>query len=371
MCMINAPAKVSETEILVSPNQDNTRQITVYANNVQTQTLNNAMILPLPHPETVKLHDLSQYPEIFKECQTHFSSQSMGFGSSTNSYSNQSLSLEVHKVGAFDVSIVPTYRDFRRLNPDYFQLNPLLGGVLAKHYPVDFGFLVCKLRDGETSEKYHPIAYSHQIYKQNLMFVPTRHHYSGHEEILSHYDHAIYSINTKNLCGSASWNHEFRVNLQKIPNFQFPEIISFNQLKINQESLNTDLYFYLDRHIEEFGQHHGVDGCIFRTNHPEITFKNRGSVYTQPFYRGLPFVSRYQPKYIYDIDKYGISFAGTGTSFAVDGLRITVIDDIGTNLEHTIEFTCNPIVNNSYEPAVYQLHAQNQLPYKAMAFISP
>ena len=86
--------------------------------------------------------------------------------------------------------------------------------------------MVCKLKSG--SENYHPIAYSHQIYQKDRMFVPTRHHHDNQVETVSHYDHNIYSINTKSLCGShsESWNHSFLIKRQKIPNFQFHEIIN-------------------------------------------------------------------------------------------------------------------------------------------------
>jgi hypothetical protein len=352
MCIINEPAEVSNTEILVSPNHDNTRQIVVYANKVSTHSTNNAMILPVPHPETVKLHDLSNYTEIFKDCAKCFSSRLKTL-SYSNSRSLQSFSmndtLEVHQCGSYNISIVPAYDQFHRLDRRHFQLNSNTGAVLRKYYDSSFGFIVCKLRTGQ--EQYHPVAYSHKIYKNNLMFVPTRHHHGNHEETISDYDHDIYSINTKPLCGSETWNYSFKVNTSRVPEFDFPEILCFNKFHIKKNELNTDMYFYLDSHIEAFGQHHGVDGCVFKTNHPEITFKNRGSIYIQPFFRGLSFLDKEPGAFNYN--REGIAFAGKGTTFVVNGNDIKVIDDVGTPDEHELNFKFNPRANHT-SPAVYK-----------------
>lgn len=352
MCIINEPAEVTNTEILVSPNFDNTRQLTVYANKVQTQFVNNAMILPVPYPRTVKLHDLSQYRDIFEDCSKCFSSPLMR-QSFANSVLNDSMKsrniLEVYRCGSYQVSVVPSHNDFDLLNRNYFQLNPLVGSILKKYYNSNFGFIVCKLREG-SEEKYHPLAYSHQIYKNNLMFVPTRHHHSDYEEKRSHYDHNIYSINTKSLCGSEHWNYQFKLQLQLINGFHFPEIVNFNKLSLKAEDMNTDLYFYLDSYVESFGYCHGIDGCLFMTNHPEITFKNRGSIYTQVFYRGLPFLGKRSNEFNYD--RKGIMFAGSGTSFTVIGNKIIVVDDIGTPQERRLEFKFDP-TKGDLNPGVY------------------
>src|SRR5205085_8001751 len=183
----------------------------VYANQVQTVAKNNAMILPVPHPEVVQLHDLSHYATIFDDCDKCFHHRrDMSKDLELDSFSLQSNeTLEVHQCGSYEVSIVPTFHDFHRLNPEYFHLSPAVGEILGKYYSADqFGFLVCKLREGH-SQKYHPLAYSHPIDPHTRMFVPTRHHHALIEETSSHYDHEIYSINTQALCGSDEWNFRF------------------------------------------------------------------------------------------------------------------------------------------------------------------
>lgn len=336
MCIINEPAHVSNTEILVSPSADQSRQLVVYTNKVKTNAKNNAMILPVPHPHTFELHDLSRYADIFEDCGKSFS-QSFGIRSKglfTLSANCDNETLKVHVCGSYNVSIVPSHRDFHRLDRNYFQLNATVGQLLEKYYDNTFGFIVCKLREGR-EEKYHPLAYSHQMYQPERMFVPTRHHHSSQEETLSHYDHNIYSINTKDLCGNVEWDHSFCVKTHLVPDFIFPEIVNFCKFNIHQQDLNTDMYFYLDSHIDSFGQYHGVDGCIFKTNSPAITFQNTGSIYIQPMYRGLPFVRN---------NGMGspLRFAGKGTTFAVNGNRIKITDNVGTPDQYELLFTFDP-----------------------------
>ena len=160
----------------------------------------------------------------------------------------------------------------------------MVGQILKKYYVddpkhegVQFGYIVCKLQEGR-EQKYYPFGYSHQMYRNNLLFLPTRHYHANQgEENVIHYDHDRYSINTKNLCGSEKWDFSF-------PNKN--NLVSFNKMTIKKNDLNTDIYFYLETHIDAFGQYHGVDGCVFKTNNPEITFKDNGSIYTSVFYCG-------------------------------------------------------------------------------------
>jgi hypothetical protein len=347
MCIINYPAEVTNTEILVSPNRDSKRQLVVYANKVQTTHQGNAMILPVPNPHTVKLHDLSQYSDIFKDCARSFVDESQMMRSLYTNSSfgvSKGITLEVHQCGSYNVSIVPSVNDFHRIDATQFQLNPAVGQILSQYYHNNFGFIVCKLRTG-TSETYHPIGYSHQMIKPHTLFVPTRHHHGHEAEVISHYDHNIYSINTKSLAGNAEWTHTFEVNTDKIPNFQFPEVVCFNKFRIKANDMNTDLQFYLDSLVESFGQYRGVDGCLFKTNHPEMKFTNVGSIYIEPTFRGLKLYDSSRPH-------ESIKFAGPGTTFAVDGNRIQVTDDVGTPQEKVIIFQFNP-KDTSRSPGFY------------------
>lgn len=357
MCIILKPAHVTGTQILVSPNVGNSRQIIIYGNKVKTQHSNNAMILPVPFPETVRLHDISKYDKLFEDCDQSFKSNDMD---DSYSYSNNSQNLsrgllQVFKCGSYDISIVPSYDDFDRLSQAHFNVeSKVVANILKKHYPT-FGFIVCRLRK-DKDEKYHPIAYSHQIYKPNIMFIPTRHHHDAEEETHSDYDHQIYSINTKSLCGNHKWNYGFDVQTEKIPNFAFPTINTFNKLVINQKTKNTDMYFYLETYMSPYS--YGVDGCIFKSNNSAITFVNKGSIYITPLFRGLPFYFKQPSKNAhvyggnYSDNPNAISFAGTCTAFIVDGNKVTVVDDIGTPEEHTLEFKFE-VQSKPNQPGVY------------------
>lgn len=353
MCIILKPAEVHNTQILVAPNHNNTRQLVIYGNRVETKENHNAMILPVPHASTLKLHDISQYDKLFDDCSKCFSKDYDVDSYSNFSYSaSNQRSLPVIKYGSYDLSIVPKYQDFDQLDQMFNIKSNIVSKILKKYYQ-NFGFLVCKLRTN-SSDKYHPIAYSHQIYQTNIMFVPTRHHHDIKEETHSDYDHEIYSINTKSLCGSYKWNYTFKLKTDLIPDFNFPTINTFNKLVIKEHTKNTDLYFYLESHISPNA--YGVDGCVFRSNNPAITFKNKGSIYITPLFRGLNFYAE-RPKlntFMYPLSEsnHPISFAGTGTTFIVDSNRILVTDDVGTPQEHQLIFEFNPL-NESSTPGVY------------------
>ena len=190
MCVINGPARVAKTKILVVPDSKKYRQLTVYTNSVETQVENNAMILPVPFPNTVKFHSLDNYKDIFADCESQFPTPMFSRSAETNT-------LKVFKTNGYDVSIVPDIESFDQLDKNVFQLNSDVANLLKGKYSSDFGYLVCKLSTDGLVE-YRPLAYSHTIMNNFKMFVPTL-HYHGHEEKdgKADWDHVIYSINNK------------------------------------------------------------------------------------------------------------------------------------------------------------------------------
>ena len=65
MCIIsNAVENVSNTKILIATNLSTNRQLTVYSNTVANISHNNAMILPVPYPQTIQFHDLELHYEV-------------------------------------------------------------------------------------------------------------------------------------------------------------------------------------------------------------------------------------------------------------------------------------------------------------------
>jgi hypothetical protein len=184
MCLISTEIeKVSKTKILVAPNSNSTRQLVVYSNYVNNVSESNAMVLPVPNPQTVKFIDLTGYKNLFEDCASCFYSP-YGLKSSTLNYSTNSYNtrddkpLEVFNVGSYKVSLAMNLEQISRVDPRVFVLSPGLKQTLEMfYYQPYWGFIICKLNSGP--ETYHPLAYSHQIIDSKI-YIPTRHY---HQEV--------------------------------------------------------------------------------------------------------------------------------------------------------------------------------------------
>lgn len=190
---------VKDTKIFVGKLQDG-NQVTVYSNNMDMGATgatgfinrpvfapnpkNTAMILPFPRGP-IQLYDMSNHKDIFKTLGSFFPTMNMTNGFGGLSYNAQSI--EVRNLGSYQVSVVPSFKDFSRLQNDIFDLDSTFEGLLSREYRKDYGFLVCKIREGS---EFHPMAYSHGI-KNNKFYIPTRHYHNGSEENAD-WDHKIY-----------------------------------------------------------------------------------------------------------------------------------------------------------------------------------
>ena len=66
MCIISLPIQqVDTTKIFVAVEEST--QLIVYSNTIENYTNNNAMILPVPNPSSLKFINLTEYPEIFDD----------------------------------------------------------------------------------------------------------------------------------------------------------------------------------------------------------------------------------------------------------------------------------------------------------------
>lgn len=297
MCIINENAHVAKTQIFVSPNHNNTEQITVYANQVMTESSNNVMILPVPNPNSVKFIDLSNYKNIFKDLEESYKEHTYSATNSLPMKLSRSF-LPTIDIGSYRITLVPHISQIDNINPTEFaKVRPFIKSILQKHYP-NFGFIICKLRPGKETD-YHPLAYSHSIHN-NKLFVPTRHqHNHSHEptnnneifswkngpqtdywldgtpknknefnrqnitytngevvdidnlsneseEFFSDWDHNIYSFNTTKAAGNCRLlvNKCF-LNTNKINNFSFGNLKSMNKMEITGQNQNMDYIFSL------------------------------------------------------------------------------------------------------------------------------
>jgi hypothetical protein len=193
MCIMASPVRsVSNTKIFVG--RDSSSQLTVYEMSVRLRDntgKGNAMILPVPigAPEgalLIRLYDLSKVPDFFEPFVEAFTERTRGF-SMSKGITNDAL--EVVRVGNYDVSIVPSVDDVKRLNTEVFDLSADTEHTLRESYPTGFAFLVAQLR---ASGDFHPLAYSHPLVDGQL-FVPTRHEHGkvGPDE-MPKWDHQIF-----------------------------------------------------------------------------------------------------------------------------------------------------------------------------------
>ena len=211
MCLISTLIrKVSNTNIFAAPNADKTRQITVYVNSIDNASANNAMVLPVPLPKTVEFIDLSNYKNIFEDCNDCFSKMGDFFLGSSSDYMGLDVSpktLEIINVGSYQVSLAANLADLSNVDESVFELSHGLKETLEKDYSEShWGFIICKLSSGlkeesSGSEAYHPFAYSHDIFSQTI-FIPTKHYHETNAtnknddaSLADDWSHSIYLLN--------------------------------------------------------------------------------------------------------------------------------------------------------------------------------
>lgn len=179
MCMISREIEsVSNTKIFVAQNSSNTSQLVIYSNYINNISSSNAMILPVPFPQTVKFINLSKYTNLFEDCDKCFynpiKASSLYF--SLNSSKTQlSKPLAVFNVGSYKVSLAMNLEQISHVDPTVFELSNGLKKILQTfYYQPYWGFIICKLNSGP--ENYHPLAYSHKIIDSKI-YIPTRHYH--------------------------------------------------------------------------------------------------------------------------------------------------------------------------------------------------
>lgn len=203
MCIINGPVtSVNATNIFAGPSDDRTRQLTVYSNKVDTAA-ENSMILPVPFPDSVVLHDLSYYPNLFTDLKRCFKTtrplyknalSANGYEHMARGAARERPKLVVHRVGSYEASIVPSIDDFDRLS-EQFKLSPDVANMLTTDYTniqgAPVGFVVCRLIPG--AHEYHPFAYSHTL-PGKYLFIPTKHFHPHEPEPVPQYTTSITNL---------------------------------------------------------------------------------------------------------------------------------------------------------------------------------
>jgi len=95
--------------------------------------------------------------------------------------------LQVHEVGSFEASFVPTLNDFDRLD-SRFRLPEQIWHQLPIY--EDYAFAVFKLKPG--AKQIHPMAFEFPRRNIDQMFFPTVHIHDGKVDVKAHFDHSLY-----------------------------------------------------------------------------------------------------------------------------------------------------------------------------------
>jgi hypothetical protein len=206
MCIISDSVKrVAATKLFGMPSLDNTRQLTVYTNTVDTAAT-NVMCLPVPSPDTVKFEKVPK--DLFKQCdQSIIKLQQERSGGPFMLCCGERGYLDVQSHGSYDVVVSPSMTDLDRVPSTFATLTPEVIQFLRTNYPGDFGVILCRLRIG--SVNYEPFAYSHALVGSKL-FLPTKHYhrhddgdfvmgrsYNQSSSIHADWDHEVYTMMTE------------------------------------------------------------------------------------------------------------------------------------------------------------------------------
>jgi hypothetical protein len=150
-----------------------------------------AMILPLPvrpggGPAAVRFVDLSAHGNMFRELAALFP-EPAPLRKGGLSLPRLLPRLEVHAVGSFIASYVPTRADFERLDPR-FRVPEVLFDAVPEY--ADYGFAVFQLAPGASTV--HPMAFTFPTRELERLYFPCVHLHDGTWHPTAKFDHALY-----------------------------------------------------------------------------------------------------------------------------------------------------------------------------------
>lgn len=195
MCCFSQPVvSVTDTNLFARLSENGT-QFLAYQMQFETEKP-NAMILPLPvipnrNDDAVRFISLEKYDDLFKDLDKGFPEMSPPPGNSRSwgvtSAPTVDAHLEVHQVGDFVASFVPTMNDFSRLDPQF--VIPKDSWDKIPEY-ADYGFAVFQLK--ELGGKPHPMAFEFETRWPDRIFFPTVHIHDGQVHDIEEFDHMLY-----------------------------------------------------------------------------------------------------------------------------------------------------------------------------------
>ncbi|BCS83456.1 hypothetical protein QLL95_gp0667 [Cotonvirus japonicus] len=161
-------------------------QLVVYAATINSSTKTNALILPVYNPgnntNNIIPLDMSDYSDFFNEMYSLYSrwfpektTLSYSRNSITNNFDNSTL--EVYKVGDYKFSLMPSKKDFIRLNKEELNIDPQSRASIDVH-SNDYSFIVYQFYQ-QGNIDITPFAYLCKPFSENSMIIPTIH---GHPD---------------------------------------------------------------------------------------------------------------------------------------------------------------------------------------------
>lgn len=184
-----------------------------YAMNVEIEE-ELAMVLPLPVPpgpaeDAVSFLDLSDYEGFFGDLARAFPPTSLAQAASRGfAPAPAPRTLEVHDVGMFEASFVPTRADFARLD-ERFRLPESTFAAMPRY--DDYGFAVFRLKPKRgllgrvKRQSVHPMAFSFPRRSPRSLFFPTVHVHDGTAPEYAVFDHQLYCQLDGVLAATVEW----------------------------------------------------------------------------------------------------------------------------------------------------------------------
>jgi MYXO-CTERM domain-containing protein len=191
MCCFSTKTEVHGTSIFARATKAGTQAL-VYQMRY-TAEAPTAMILPLPvalpsREDSVRFTSLKEYPSFFYDLGRGFEEPRSKGGPARAIAVAAAPPLEVHDVGDFVATFVPSMKDFGRVDSRFVLPKQVWDRIPAY---ADYGFAVFQLKD--LSGTPHPIALELDTRMPGHLFFPTVHIHDGTVHEKESFDHVLYA----------------------------------------------------------------------------------------------------------------------------------------------------------------------------------
>lgn len=206
MCILSRKVRSIEGTSIFCADLGRGEHTTVYSMRLDAPT-DVAMILPVPAlrsggDTSLRFVTLEECPDFFKRLERLFPDPDVTKGDRGPLLKIQNT-LQVHDVGSFWASYVPTREDFGRLYP-IFRLADSVWESLPDY--GSFGFAVFQFKESTGPKLIHPMAYRYDAENPDEMFYPTVHVHDGQTvSPRARFDHRIYIQESENFRQPEGW----------------------------------------------------------------------------------------------------------------------------------------------------------------------